>query len=313
MKFLSKAIFRTKKYLPEILIGSGIAFSILSLIGACKGTVKAIDTLEPVNERIKDIKKYIPSEDQEEKIKEAKRGTTGKVIKAYAPMAIFAGLSVACFVGSFHVQKGREIAVAAAYTALRDSFDTYRKRVEEKYGKEADRELMFGEKKVEKVIGHDKDGNPITNIEYEYDKKHNDYAYLFDASNINWTKNASDNIYMLHTAQKMLNERLRRRGYLFLYEVYRALGIEPGTLGPRMIQASHVVGWMYDLNNPTGDNYVDFGIFKDDLGNLTEEAYRMHVTYGEPNIWLEFNPDGDILTGNNGRRVFTETDRGLEA
>lgn len=310
MNFFNKMIFKGKQYSPEMLIGFGIAGGVLALVAACKGTIKAQEILVPVNERVKDIKKYTPPEQQEEQIKAAKKGVTKKVLKAYAPMAIFAGLSASCFIGSFHIQKGRELAMATAYTALKDTFDSYRKKVEEKYGSETEKEIMQGDKKVEKVIGHDKDGNAITKVEYEHDKKNNDFLYLFDESNINWTPNASENIYQLATIQTMLNNRLRRRGYLFLYEVYRALGIDPGVLGPRMVQASHVIGWLYDTDNPNGDNYVDFGIFKDDKGNLKDHEYDLHVRKGEPCIWLEFNPDGDILTGNNGKRVFTETGKG---
>lgn len=310
MNFFNKMIFKGKQYSPEILIGFGIAGGVLALVAACKGTIKAQEILVPVNERVKDIKKYTPPEQQEEQIKAAKKGVTKKVFKAYAPMAIFAGLSASCFIGSFHIQKGRELAMATAYTALKDTFDSYRKKVEEKYGAESEKEIMQGDKKVEKVIGHDKDGNAITKVEYEHDKKNNDFLYLFDESNINWTPSASENIYQLATIQNMLNNRLRRRGYLFLYEVYRALGIDPGVLGPRMVQASHVIGWLYDTDNPNGDNYVDFGIFKDDKGNLKDYEYELHVRQGQPSIWLEFNPDGDILTGNNGKRVFTETGKG---
>lgn len=308
MNIFSKIMFKGKQYSPEILIGLGISSGVIALVQACKGTIKAKDVLDPANERINDIKKYIPTEQQEEKIKEIKHEVTKKVIKAYAPMAIFAGMSASCFIGSFHIQKGRELAMATAYTALKDCFDSYRKDVEDKYGKDVDKELMSVHKN-EKVVGHDKDGKPITKV--DYDKKTNDYMYLFDPSNINWTPDANTNIYYLSSVQAMLNNRLKRRGYVFLYEVYRALGIDPGVVGSRMMQASHVIGWMYDTDNPNGDNYIDFGIFKDDKGNLTDEAYKMHVKQGEPNIWLEFNPDGDILTGDKGRRVFTETEKGV--
>ena len=311
MNIFSKIMFKGKQYSPEILIGLGISSGVIALVQACKGTIKAKDVLDPANERINDIKKYIPTEQQEEKIKEIKHEVTKKVIKAYAPMAIFAGMSASCFIGSFHIQKGRELAMATAYTALRDCFDSYRKNVENKYGKDADQECMQSKEKIETVVGHDKDGKPVTKIDYNYGKGKNDFLYLFDSSNINWSPNASDNIYQLATVQAMLNNRLRRRGYVFLYEVYRALGIDPGVIGPRMMQASHVLGWMYDTDNPNGDNYIDFGIFKDDKGNLTDEAYELHVKQGQPSIWLEFNPDGDILTGNNGRRVFTETEKGV--
>jgi len=41
------------------------------------------------------------------------------------------------------------------------------------------------------------------------------------------------------------------------------------------------------------------------LGNLTEDAMLM-LRQGERNVWLEFNPDGDILTGSNDRKTFMQ-------
>lgn len=307
----NKLIFKTKVYSPEILIGVGISAGIAAIVSACKGTMKANDILVPAHERIQDIKKYIPVEQQEEKIKEVKKEITPKLIKAYVPTAIFAGMSASCILGSFHIQKGRELAVATAYAALKDTFDSYRSRVEEKYGEEAEKDLYFGKNKKEVVVGHDKDGKPVTKIEYDYKNDPNNFTYLFDESNINWTADARENAYALATIQANLNNRLKRRGHVFLYEVYKALGIDPGILGPERVRAAHVIGWLYDPDNPNGDNYIDFGVFQDDRGNLTQSNYERIMKFGEPNIWLEFNPDGDILTGNNGKRVFTETARGL--
>ena len=126
-----------------------------------------------------------------------------------------------------------------------------------------------------------------------------------------WTPDVGENLCALSTIQKNLNLKLKRRGYVLLYEVYKALGIDPGVIGPRMMQASHVIGWIYDEKNPNGDNFIDFGIFKDEFGNLKPEVYDINIKRGEPSFWLEFNPDGDILTGNNGRRVFTDVARGF--
>ena len=78
------------------------------------------------------------------------------------------------------------------------------------------------------------------------------------------------------------NDLLKARGRLFLNEVYRMLGIDE-------TKAGQVVGWVYNPDNPTGDNFVDFGIY-----NMQRERVRAFVNGYEPNILLDFNVDGVI-------------------
>ena len=79
------------------------------------------------------------------------------------------------------------------------------------------------------------------------------------------------------------NDVLKKRGYVFLNEVYEMLGI-PKT------KAGKIVGWIYDEKNPIGDNFIDFGIY-----NENREKNRDFVNGYERVILLDFNVDGDIL------------------
>ena len=73
-------------------------------------------------------------------------------------------------------------------------------------------------------------------------------------------------------------------------------------LGFEDSKAGQIVGWRYDLDNPTGDNYVDFGLhdvnirgYRDDITNDTISEERMDF-YNEfvPCVLLDFNVDGNI-------------------
>jgi hypothetical protein len=84
---------------------------------------------------------------------------------------------------------------------------------------------------------------------------------------------------------------LKSKGSLFLNEVYDLLGIERTKTGA-------IVGWIYDKNNPVGDNEVDFGIFDvkfhdDMVGDGL--AQRRFVNGLEDVVLLNFNVDGPIL------------------
>ena len=83
--------------------------------------------------------------------------------------------------------------------------------------------------------------------------------------------------------QAAATERLKRNGYLFLNDVYEMLGF-PKT------KEGQVAGWIYDEENPIGDNVVDFGIY-----NLTCKKNIDFVNGYERSIVLDFNIDGDIL------------------
>jgi hypothetical protein len=90
----------------------------------------------------------------------------------------------------------------------------------------------------------------------------------------------------LKQKQHYANDLLRTRGHLFLNDVYKMLDI-PETI------AGQTVGWVYNKDNPIGDNYVDFGIYNQKSG-----AARRFVNGIERNILLDFNVDGNILTSS---------------
>lgn len=61
-------------------------------------------------------------------------------------------------------------------------------------------------------------------------------------------------------------------------------------LGIPRVKAGQVVGWIYDEENPIGDNFVDFGIY-----DQNRVKNRDFVNGYERTILLDFNVDGNIL------------------
>ena len=106
------------------------------------------------------------------------------------------------------------------------------------------------------------------------------YARWFNEKCEAWTKNLESNKFYLLNRQTYANEMLKARGYLFLNDIYGILGI------PRT-KAGQVVGWVYDPNNPVGDNFVDFGLY----ATRNEDFINGY----ENSILLDFNVDGMIL------------------
>ena len=288
-----------KKNSPKILMGVGIAGSVVSTVLACKATLKVKDILDEKNETVEQIHNCVEDETinytEEDKKKDltilyAQTGV--KLAKLYLPSIALGALSIASIVSGYKILNKRNVALAAAYTVVDKGFKNYRKNVVERFGEEVDRELRHNIKAKqieEKYI--DKDGNEKTRKKKVYeiteDKKPgegiSEYAKFFDEWNTDeHSKDPEYNLMFLRKQQDYANEVLKHQGYLFLNEVYDMLGI------PRT-QAGQVVGWIYDENNPTGDNYVDFGIY-----DLHDQQKRDFVNGLERNILLDFNVDGVI-------------------
>lgn len=106
------------------------------------------------------------------------------------------------------------------------------------------------------------------------------YARFYDESNPNWNKDPHWNLVFLRQQEIYANDLLKVKGHLFLNDVYSMLGIPTSKIG-------QVVGWIYEENNPVGDNFIDFGVYNENNTKFVN---------GEKNTaLLDFNVDGMIL------------------
>lgn len=295
MKTYKKVELKAIKHSPEILAGVGVVGVVGSLVMACKATTKLSDVLEESKEQLDKIKEVAADPAYEEKYSQddAKKDTTityvqtaMKVTKLYAPSVILCASSLGCLLASNNILKKRNAALSAAYMTVDKSFKEYRKRVADRFGEEVEKEIRYNIK-AEEITKVDEDGNEVTETIKVMDgtddpNSYSDYARFFDESCAAWQNDAEYNLTFLKAQQQYANDLLKARGRLFLNEVYRMLGIDE-------TKAGQVVGWVYNPDNPTGDNFVDFGIY-----NMQRERVRAFVNGYEPNILLDFNVDGVI-------------------
>ena len=290
--------FILKKHSPEILAATGTIGVVTSAVMACKATTKLGTILEKTKTDMEVIRtamehpEYLEPEKYTEddgkndiRILYAKTGLN--IIKLYAPSVILGGLSITAMLTSNNILRKRNIALAAAYTAVDKGFKEYRSRVVERFGEEMDRELRYNlkPKEIEETVvdekGKEKTVKKTVNVVDP--STYSVYARFYDDGCNGWTKNPEDNLYFLKCQENYANDLLKTRGHLFLNEVYDMLGI------PRT-QAGQIVGWVYDEKNPVGDNFVDFGIL-----DLYDEKKREFVNGYERTILLDFNVDGEIF------------------
>ena len=286
---------KVEKHSPEILMGVGVVGVVTGTVMACRATLKLNDILEEAQETRDKIKEVASNPNYEDKYTEedAKKDLTinyvqtgVKVAKLYAPAVAVGVAGVGCVLASHDIMKKRNVALSAAYLTVDKSFKEYKQRVVDRFGEEVEKEIRYGikaEEIVETVT--DEEGNETTvteTVKTMNPTLYSDYARFFDEASPCWQNDPEYNLMFLRAQQQYANDLLRAKGRLFLNDVYEMLGIEK-------TKAGQVVGWVYDRENPNGDNFVDFGIY-----DMSKERVRAFVNGYETNILLDFNVDGNI-------------------
>lgn len=286
---------KVEKHSPEILMGVGVVGVVTGTVMACRATLKLNDILEEAQETRDKIKEVASNPNYEDKYTEedAKKDlavnyiqTGVKVAKLYAPAVAVGVAGVGCVLASHDIMKKRNVALSAAYLTVDKSFKEYKQRVVDRFGEEVEKEIRYGikaEEIVETVV--DEEGNETTvteTVKTMNPTLYSDYARFFDEASPCWQNDPEYNLMFLRAQQQYANDLLRAKGRLFLNDVYDMLGIEK-------TKAGQIVGWVYDRENPNGDNFVDFGIY-----DMSKERVRAFVNGYETNILLDFNVDGNI-------------------
>lgn len=291
----SKTCFKIRKHGPEILIIAGAIGTVASAVMACQATLKVNDILDESKEQLDKIHKCAADSELSKTYSkdDMKKDTaivyirTGmKFVKLYGPSVALGALSLGSMLASNNILRKRNVALAAAYATVDQGFKEYRNRVIERFGNDIDKQLKYNLKAVEiEEQATDEDGNTQIikkTVQAINPNGYSEYARLFDAGNPYWEKDADYNLMFLRARQSYFNDKLKIDGRVFLNDVYKQLGF-PTT------KAGQVVGWVYDPDNPVGDNYIDFGIY---------DVYKPNgcdlVNGYERSIWLDFNVDGNI-------------------
>lgn len=127
-----------------------------------------------------------------------------------------------------------------------------------------------------------KKGTELVSFTEEYDGiYYSQYARIFNQESLYWdsiSESADRVMLFLKNQQTYINDVLKLEKRVYLNDVYELLGLSKTEIGGR-------VGWRYLEENLVGDNFIDFGIYR--------EENRAFITgdISEPLI-LDFNVDG---------------------
>lgn len=290
---------KAKKHSPELLMGFGIVCGGVATVMACKATLKVNDILENAKdtidvihqtEELKEIETkdnrivQYTKEDATKDLVKVYASTGLELVKLYGPSVALGTLATTCIFASNNILRTRNVALAAAYTAVDKGFREYRDRVVERFGEGVDKELKYNLKaaKLEEIVVDEngKDKKVKTNVEVATTES--EYVRYFTKTNPNWNPIMEYNEMFLRAQEQYANDLLVSKGYLTLNEAHDLVGI-PGT------KAGMVVGWIYDKHNAgEGDNFVSFNYHKVYLRNEMGDL--------EPAFALDFNVDGEIYS-----------------
>lgn len=304
--FINNMLFKIKKHSPEILMGTGIVGTVVSTVLACKATPKATKIIEEHNSNLAAIKTCKETVDIEYDKKTEQKdtlityvNTSKSLIKLYAPSILLFGASVASILGGHKIISGRYASMSAAYVALDSSYKGYRKKVAEKLGEAVEKELRYDVKQNKKDVEIVDEKTGEIKKKKENVKEIGDnpsftspYARFFDESSPYWRKDPEANLMFLRGVQDDMNEKLKKKGHLYLNDVYQALGLQESRYKCK-------AGWIYDKNSD-GDDYVDFGIYDQEGNELRDEAKRRFVNGLEWSVLLDFNCVPDIYASYSG-------------
>ena len=293
---MAKVVAKGKKHSPEILVVAGVAGTVVSAVLACKATLKVGEVAEKAKDDVErihaatetgvtEVGEVYTAEDSKKDLTIVYVKTGLNYAKLYAPAVILGALSITGILASNNILRKRNVALAAAYTAVDKGFKEYRGRVVERFGDKVDQELRYGikakkieETEVDPETGKEKKVKRV--VEVADPNLKSDFACYFDKTSRSYETNRDFNMMFLRAQQNFANDVLRARGHLFLNEVYDMLDLPRTTAG-------QIVGWVYDPEKPDCDGYVDFRILE--IVKENEDG-----TY-EPAIIIDPNVDGDIL------------------
>lgn len=291
---MERLSFDIKRKSPQLLVAGAILTGAAAIVTACIATRKIDDVLEEHNEKMDELERADISDDEYKDTKAKIYVCTGlKMAALYAPAATLGVLSSASMLGAFKITEARYNSLSAAFMATDQAFKQYRGRVIEQLGEEVDNQLRFG-KAPEQIKDGEKETDAPTDkpVTYSNAMTVDPYIRIFDETNPMFEQNPDFNLNALLQVQSVVNNSLKNRGFVMLWEVLNKLGF-PTT------PESLTLGWVLDRSkfkytgdaddnalDYIGDPYVDFGIY--------DKTNSLFINGETPECRLHFNIHGNV-------------------
>ena len=285
-----KTTLNVKKYSPEILTIGAIGFGIATVVCtwfAARKTDEALTEPKAIIERAKctKINDAYTKKDQSKEITYGYLKGGLAIAKLYGPAALMGSFSIACILGSYKILSRRNAGLIAVNGFLQKEFSDYRDKVIEKYGKDEDYNLRFGDKieegkEAEAEENGDKktDAKPIGGLNRPVQAS--DFSRPFDESSFLWKKDAQYNIWQLQELERTFKSRTTRDGLVRMNDVCDEFGWPRTKAGERW-------GWVHKKGTEVSDIF-SFGLPLGDTPECRAWQRKMEIE-NQRYFWLDFN------------------------
>lgn len=290
-RLIGAAKLATKANAPTIMVVTGIVAMGAAAVFASKKTLDLEEVIDPHVRDLETIKtvegEVAPSSEIAQAALKDKTRVYGRlgfdVAKLYAvPTGLFVSGAVLVLAGH-QVLLRRNATLAVAFTGLSNAFQRYRENVVKTYGEQIDSAMVNGGYEVE----FDKKGETATvhPKAIEDGVSLNDpYSRIFEeGATSEWQDDTYSNRVFLDSQQRFAQQLLNRQGYLYLSEVYKALGFPES-------DTSRVVGWKVRM---LPDGTKDIPVVSFGLDQPIPDEWRENRS----RVLLDFNCQGLIVGG----------------
>lgn len=305
----NRIIFSTKRNLPQILVGLGVAGFVGTAVATGSAAVKAKDIMDSKNQALKNLKADIKDgvKTEEEGLKEEKvirKSAAVGIATTFVKPVIFGAASTALVLGGHGILGKRAARFAAEAYAAETKLHKYRGNLIRQFGTDIDQKIAEGlpidqkdildhlhlkeEDEKKKLAAPDEEYVRMKNTEISRDEG-SEFLFAYESCPGTWRPDAESNKAFLKRAQGRAMDMLRARGILFINDILiNILGAERGT----SYGATH--GWIYYKTADGDEPEIDFGLM-DINGNASK---RLFLEGAEPNVWLTFNCLQRDITGD---------------
>lgn len=301
----AKAGARLAANSPHIAVGVGVVGLVTSGVLATRATLKSQDIIEDHKNMVSITHEawklslegkadYSEDDYRKEQFIIWSKTLTALGRKFLVPISLGV-LSIGCIYAGQHMMAKRLLSATTAYHGLATTFGIYRKEIQEKLGIEDEREVIKNVTTKAQTVGFDGTGanyqfkdDENGEVEIERVSYPGIVQHWFDENTSpNFRNGYNQNLAFLSDVQRMMNDRLRQRGFLFLSEVYEALGFQ-------WSRTVHDLGWVYTHGSATS-SFVDFGLDLDTPAGTPSVDQMIEENALHPNaMLLDFNIDGII-------------------
>lgn len=277
---LNKVALKVYEHRADIAFFSGMGLTAVGTGLFIKKTFKQAEIVEDHKARKKEAEVGGYSEEEKKNLlKENNRLTLKKTIKNYAVPVVISAAGYGLEVYGHQSVKSDLSAASAALSSVTAAYELVKQRVIESEGEDKWQEYANGVRVKDDVLIDVETGIAESDHSIEYGQTEGLYSILFYEPNPNFNSAKGVNKAYLLQMEKVLNDKLRRKGVVFYHEVLEALGYEM-TIDAK--EATCKAGWMYEDENGA-TNYIDFGL------RAQDEATIRFWNEQEAAVMLKFN------------------------